>query len=83
MAKVYRCEACDSVKKPGPRPVSSAVYHAPGKCMELDNIVWQRPSTGKWYRGACMLDVGSKLPTIRWHNEGAETHQQVGNSTAA
>lgn len=42
----------------------------------------QRPSTGKWYRGACMLDVGSKLPIIRWHNEGADSHEQVGSSTA-
>lgn len=82
MARVCRCEACDALNKPGPRPVASSIYHSPGNCMELDNIVWRRPSTGKWYHGACMQDVGSKLPFIRWHNEVADSHQQVGNSTS-
>lgn len=40
MAKVYCCDACDSLKKPGPKLVSSTVHQAPGMCMELDNIVW-------------------------------------------
>lgn len=29
-----------------------------------------------------MLDVGSKLPFIGWHNDGADPHKQVGSSTS-
>lgn len=62
--------------------MANSVHHAPGKCMELDNNVWRRPSTGKWYRGACLLDVGSKLPITRWHSDGSDSRKQVGISTA-
>jgi len=36
--------------------------------MELDNLVWQHPLTLARSRGACLLDVGSKLPIVRIHH---------------
>lgn len=74
-AKINRCEACDSLMKKGPKPVVSSAHRAPGKCMELDNLVWQRPSL-------CMLDVGSKLPIIWWHNDSADPPPPSTSGTA-
>ena len=84
MAEFYRCEACDALKRPPTGQVVSGKTHVPGQTMELDNLVWQHPLTLARSRGACLLDVGSKLPIVRIHKtmeDWPNSAQNLGNNT--